>query len=130
MEDAGYTCVLCKDEKIYTSKDSGVKPLLDFYDSKENLRNFCAADKVVGRAAAFIYIALGVKEVYASVMSEGARDLLLRNGIKAYCGTLAKQITNRLGTGMCPMEAACLDAENSKDAICFIKEKIGALKNK
>lgn len=131
MEDAGYTCVLCKDEKIYTSKDRGVKPLLGLYDNKDDLSDFCAADKVVGRAAAFIYIALGVKEVYASVMSEGAHELLLKNGTEAYCGTLTKQIINRLGTGMCPMEEACLGANSSEKAVLAIKEKIGALnKNK
>lgn len=130
-EDAGYTCVLCKNEKIYKSRENGIKPLLMFYENKEDLHSFCAADKIVGRAAAFIYIALGIGEVYAEVMSEGAYELLLKNGIGAFYGTLTKQIINRAGTGMCPMEEACLNARTSEEAIFAIKEKIGALnKNK
>lgn len=130
-EDAGYTCVLCKNEKIFKSREKGVKPLLDFYESKEVPHSFCAADKTVGRAAAFIYIALGADEVYADVMSEGAYELLLKNGTGAFYGTLTKQIINRAGTGMCPMEEICLNARTSEEAIFAIKEKIGALnKNK
>ncbi len=82
-EDAGYTCVLCKNEKIYKSRESGIKPLLMFYENKEDLHSFCAADKTVGRAAAFIYIAFGIDEIYADVMSEGAYELLLNDGIGA-----------------------------------------------
>ncbi len=130
-EDAGYTCVLCKNEKIYKSRESGIKPLLMFYENKEDLHSFCAADKTVGRAAAFIYIALGADEVYADVMSEGAHELLLKNGTGAFYGTLTKQIINRAGTGMCPLEEACLNARTSEEAIFAIKEKIGVLnKNK
>lgn len=130
-EDAGYTCVLCKNEKIYKSRENGIKPLLMFYENKEDLHSFCAADKTVGRAAAFIYIAFGIDEIYADVMSEGAYELLLKNGIGAFYGTLTKQIINRAGTGMCPMEEACLNARTSEEAIFVIKEKIGALnKNK
>lgn len=130
-EDAGYTCVLCKNEKIYKSRESGIKPLLMFYENKEDLHSFCAADKTVGRAAAFIYIAFGIDEIYAEVMSEGAYELLLKNGIGAFYGTLTKQIINRAGTGMCPMEEICLNARTSEEAIFAIKEKIGALnKNK
>lgn len=131
MEDAGCTCVLCKNEKIYKSRENGIKPLLMFYENEEDLHSFCAADKIVGRAAAFIYIALGIDEIYSEVMSEGAYELLLKNGIGAFYGTLTKQIINRAGTGMCPMEEACLNAQNSKEAIFAIKEKLGLLnKNK
>ena len=38
-------------------------------------------DKVVGRAAAFLYVLLEVKEIYAGVMSEGAADVLSKYGI-------------------------------------------------
>ena len=97
-EDAGYTSVLCKNAKLYKSRESGIKPLLMFYENKEDLHSFCAADKTVGRAAAFIYIAFGIDEIYADVMSEGAYELLLKNGIGAFYGTLTKQIINRAGS--------------------------------
>lgn len=126
-EDAGYTCVLCKNEKIYKSRESGIKPLLMFYENKEDLHSFCAADKTVGRAAAFIYIAFGIDEIYADVMSEGAYELLLKNGIGAFYGTLTKQIINQAGTGICHMEKACLNAKNSAQAILAIKEKMRLL---
>ena len=68
-EDHNYTCVLCKGEQIYTSTKSGVKPLLELLDSPGNFNGFSAADKIVGKAAAMLYVLLGVKEVYAQVLS-------------------------------------------------------------
>ena len=55
LHEGGYTCVLCKSDKVYTSNERGVKPLLNWLDSNINLNDFCAADKVIGKAAAFLY---------------------------------------------------------------------------
>lgn len=127
MKDAGYTCVLCKNDKVYKSKECGIKPLLSFYESKKNFSRFCAADKIVGRAAAFIYAALGADEVWAEVMSKDAYELLLKNNIGAYYEVLTEKIINRSSTGLCPMEEACQGSENSEEAIAAIKEKIKLL---
>lgn len=57
---------------MLTSTERGVKPLLQWLDGENSVKGFSAVDKVVGRAAAFLYVLLEVKEVYAGVMSEGA----------------------------------------------------------
>ncbi len=104
FEQGGYTCVLCKDEQIYTSKETGIAPLMKFISEKTDLKGFCAADKIVGRAAAFLYILMGVTEVYACVMTTEAEKLLKSYGISAYCTTSTNKIINRAGTDICPME--------------------------
>lgn len=63
LKNGAYTCVLCKDEEIITCAERDVKPLLDLYDSGNDLKGFSAADKVVGKAAAFLYVLLGVKAI-------------------------------------------------------------------
>lgn len=119
-----YTCVLCKGDKLYTSTQRGVKPLLDWLDSGNNLKGFAAADKVAGKAAAFLYALLGVKEVYARVMSESAVYTLARNGIQPYCDISVKNIINRAGTGNCPMEEATKDTDIPEEALRLIRRRL------
>ena len=77
LEAGDYTCVLCRGDAVFTATERGVKPLLNWLESGLDLRNFSAADRVVGRATAFLYRLLGVKAVYARVMSYPAAEVLL-----------------------------------------------------
>ena len=129
LDEGSYTCVLCKDDMVYTSTKRGVKPLIEWYNSGINMRGFYAADKVVGKAAAFLYVLLGVDEVYAPVMSESALHTLESNGIKVQCKQLVKEIINRAGTGRCPMEEAVDGITDAKEALEAIKRKIEELKS-
>ena len=127
LDEGRYTCVLCKDDMVYTSTERGVKPLLTWYGSGINLKGFYAADKVVGKAAAFLYILLGVAEIYAPVMSEGAIQILENGGIKTECKLSVKEIMNRAGTGRCPMEEAVDGIANAEEALVAIRSKIEML---
>ena len=53
-----YTVVLCRDDVTYTDTRRGVAPLLALLDSGTDVGGFSAADKVVGKAAAFLYLRL------------------------------------------------------------------------
>jgi hypothetical protein len=86
----------------------GVKPLVIWLSSGEDFHGFSAADKVIGKATAFLYVLLGVKAVYASVISEGALDVLTKNGIDTQYGCVVEHIINRAGDGICPFEQAVL----------------------
>lgn len=129
LKSGAYTCVLCEGDTIYTSTERGVKPLLDWLDNGIDLKGFSAADKVVGKAAAFLYVLLGVKEVYSPVMSESAFYTFERNGIQPYCDKSVKNIINRAGTGFCPMEEAVMDVTEPKEAIDRIKKRLIAMQN-
>ena len=69
LESGGYTCVLTDGTIVYTSKLRGVKPLVQFLESGTIPSGFSAADKVIGRATAYLYVLLGVREVYAQIIS-------------------------------------------------------------
>ncbi len=124
LKDGQYTCVLCKGDENYTSTERGVKPLLDWLNSGIDLKGFSAADNVVGKAAAFLYVLLGVKEVYAHVMSESAIYTLARNGICPQCDISVKNIINHVGTGNCPMEEAVRELSEPTEALESIKVKL------
>lgn len=124
-----YTCVLCKEDIVCTSTERGVKPLLNWLDRGVDLHGFSAADKVVGKAAAFLYVLLGVKEVYAPVMSESAIYTLAGNGVQPHCNQSVKHIINRTGTGFCPMEEVVMDITEPKEAINRIKNRLITMHN-
>lgn len=126
--DAGdYTCVACRGSAVYTATERGVKPLLNWLDSGLSLEGFSAADRVVGRATAFLYCLLGVDAVYARVMSRPAAEVLSAHGVWADTDTLVDGITNRKGTGPCPFEAAVLEISDTSQALAAIRRQMARM---
>lgn len=120
----GYTCVLCKGDEIYTSKERGVKPLVALRESGVDFGGFSAIDKVVGKATAFLYVLLGVKAVYALVISKSALDVLKEHNICVEYGTPVAHIINRKGDGICPFEEAVLNTNDKNEAYAIILKKM------
>ncbi len=122
-----FTCVLCRDQDIRTSRFRGVKPLVSWYAGQEDAAGFCAADKVVGKATAFLYVLLGAKAVYAGVISHSALQVLTDHHIAAEYDLLVENIINRKGDGICPFEEAVLDIQEPQEAYAAIRRKMEAL---
>lgn len=116
------TCAFVSGGQVYISKERGVKPLLDCYYQKAMPAGFSAADKVVGKAAAFLYVLLGVGELHAQVISRPALEVLQKYNVPVSYELLTDAIRNRAGTGFCPMETAVLDLDSPKDALRAIEE--------
>ncbi len=128
LKNGGYTCVLCKGEQIYTADKRGVAPMLEFIDSGIDLRGFSAADKVIGKAAAMLFVHAGVVEVYADVMSKAAADFLSVNGVAFTYDKLVDKIINRKGDGICPMEQVTADINDTNEAIIAIQKRLEELR--
>ena len=128
LMDNDYTCVLCLNEKIYQSSLRGVKPLIDFLESGVDFSKFSAADKVVGAGAAHLYVLLGVREVFAKVISDAAKKILIKNGISVFYEDLVPFIINRAGNGNCPIETAVKEITDSSQALVTIKKTLDSLK--
>ena len=116
MLSGNYTAALCRGEESMTSTKRGVKPLLDWIDEGKKLAGWTAADRVVGKAAAFLYVLLGVERVWALVMSTKAKTVLESHGIEALCDTEVETIENRTRDGFCPMETAVWDIDDPVEA--------------
>ncbi len=121
------TCVLFDGKNICRSKKRGVKPLLEFLESDCNFCSYCAADKVVGAGAAHLYVLLGVKSVWAKIISESAKQILTKNNIDIFFETSVPHIINRNGDGICPIESCVKNIENSNEAFRIIKAKLSEL---
>lgn len=127
LKKGSYTCVLCLDGQIATSTYRGVKPLLSWLEDPALGKGFSAADKVVGKATAYLYILLGAKAVHAGVMSQSALQVLKDGNIAVSYDTLVPYIVNRAGDGMCPMEAATQNARTPQEALFAIKNTLAKL---
>jgi hypothetical protein len=89
-----------------------------------NADGFYAADKVVGKATAFLYVRLGVAAVYAAVISEAAVAVLQEHGVAVESDRVVPFIINRRGDGMCPFEAAVTEVTDPAKAYAVIRRKM------
>lgn len=126
LEASELTCVFIKNKEISVSRERGVAPLLSMLDSKKDMSGASCADKVVGKGAAFLYVRLGVHEIYAKVISSPAKTVLIDNGINVFFDTEVSQIRNRTNTGYCPIESAVLDINDPLSAESMIRARLGA----
>lgn len=123
LEEGSYTCVLTDGTMFLTSTSRGVKPLVEFlqHNTPEGLY---AADKVVGRATAFLYVLLKIEALYAKVISKPAISVLETYGIEVHYELAVDHVINRRGDGICPFEEAVLDIKDPKEAYAAILKKM------
>lgn len=113
---AGHTICLCKDGAFLYSECRGIAPMIRFMEARMDLSGYSAADLVVGKAAALLFVKAGVTAVYARTLSQGAAQILERHGIPYTCDILTEKIMNRAGTDICPMEKAVADTQDCEAA--------------
>ncbi len=120
LEAGDYTCTLCRDSHILTSRERGVKPLLALVG--RDFSGYGAADKVVGKATAWLYSLLKIRSLWARVISRPALEVLEKSGITVTYETLTDHINNRACDGICPFEAAVTPAKNADEALEIIQK--------
>ena len=121
------TCIIFHDDDIYTSSERGVKPLLKLIDAGKSCKGHEAVDKVIGKAAAFLYVILGVTKIHAGVISQSALQVLRDNQITITYDKLVGYIENRTKDGRCPMESAVLHIDDCNEALAAIRQKVKEL---
>ena len=130
LERESLTCIVQRGDKVLTSTQRGIRPLLEWIAQGEDLRGGSAADKIVGKAAALQYARMGVREVYAGTLSESGLAALRAHGIRAEYSVLTERIVNRAGTGICPMEETVLAIDDPELAYGALTETARRLRNK
>ncbi len=123
LRETGVTLALVKGGRSFVSDRRGVQPLLELVQSGENVRGASAADRVVGKAAALLYVLLGVGAVYAEIISASAEEVLRGHGIAVEAQMRVERIQNRTKDGFCPMETAVLFIDDPHEAYLAVKAK-------
>ena len=120
--------VIVKNSEIILIDAPGIAPLLALAIARPDLKGAAAADKIVGRAAALLYVKIKASSLYAQVLSIGGREILRAAGIAFSYQTLTPHIENREGTGVCPMEQAVAETADPDEACRLLEAKLRWLK--
>lgn len=126
LERDGVTfAAVLADGRLIVSEKKGIAPMMELLEQEEGmLAGAVVADRVIGRAAAFLLEKGRAAAVYAGVISTHARNVLEKSGIPFSFGKEVPYIINRAGTGMCPMEACVLELADAEAAYEALKRKL------
>ena len=122
------SCVLKRGDELLLSQQSGIRPMLDWIGEGRDLQGFDAADKIVGKAAAMLFVKAGIRAVYAAVLSRPGKEYLERHGIAVTYDTLTERIINRRGDGLCPMEETVLHIHAAEEGYAALVKKAEELR--
>lgn len=115
--------VVYKNNETETFNEKGVEPLLNYLD-KSDFKGAYMFDRVVGRAAAYLYVYGEADYVYAATISKPAIEILKKNHIKYEAENVVDEIQNSSKTGLCPFEELTKDALNATQAYGLIYKKV------
>lgn len=118
------TLILVKGESVIESTLDGIKPLINILNTGIDVKGYSLADKIVGKAQSVLLVKAGIKEVHAKVLSEKGKAILDNYSIPYTYDVLTKDIINRKGTDICPMEKAVKDTNDIEEAYQILKEKV------
>ena len=119
------SCIIHNNGATRTFHERGVKDLHRLLTQEpEILRGASLADKVVGKGAAALMIAGGVKWVYADVISQAAMVLFEQSRVDVLYGEIVPNIINRAGTDICPVEKLCRDCKTVSECLPLIDKFI------
>ena len=115
------SCVIFNNGATRSFNERGVKDLFRILNREpELLCGASIADKVVGKGAAALMIAGGVRWVYADVVSAAAMELFTKNGVEVEFKECVPNIINRAGTEICPVEKLCQDCKTAEECLPLI----------
>lgn len=106
------TCIVYTNETIYTSTKTGISPFMTWIDEGLDLTNSLVVDKIVGKAAAVLFVYGHVKQVYTPIISIPGLTYLQNHNIKVTYDKIIENIINRTNTGLCPMENAIINIDD------------------
>ncbi|MCH5180778.1 MAG: DUF1893 domain-containing protein [Erysipelotrichales bacterium] len=124
MKEKNATLTLVLDNQEEVLFERGVKPLMMLLSRNIDYSKYSASDRVIGKAAALLYINLGIKNIYCELISEKALQVFKNHNINITYDKVVPLILNRDKTGYCPMESLVLTIDDPIEAYEAIKNKI------
>ena len=118
MYNENQKIVIVNDNKVVYKNDGfGIKPLyLAYMKVKGQMKGASCSDRVIGKAAAWIYREADIKELYCEVITTRAKNLLIDNGIRLIF------VEDRDKTGMCPVEILAKDEDDFDNLLVNIEK--------
>jgi hypothetical protein len=123
-----YTLALIReDEIIFSSKGTGLRPLVDClakYGQEKN--KLVLHDKVTGLAAARLAVYSGIiSAVHTRIASRPAQNFLEDNNLELHAGEIAPNILTKDRQAICPGEVLALNTVDPSEFAKRIKDMLG-----
>lgn len=114
---------------LFETESHGIGALLKAINTLgDNVKGSSVADRIVGRAAALIFVFSGVRAVFAVLASDGGFEVLAENNIFCVYKKRVANVLNFEKTDVCPFEKLVAKLSNPEKAYEVLREKCG-LKN-
>lgn len=124
----GHSIALCRNGEILSDDGRGISPMMKFIAQGKDLSGYSAADLIVGKAAAMLFVKAGIVSVHGNMMSVAGKEFLEAHGVPCTWDTLTERIINRSGTDICPMEKAVADIDDVEAGYSALKRRIEEMK--
>lgn len=124
------TLVIVKDGAvIFKTKSHRISGFLHAIDELGGkLEGASVADRVAGKAVAFLCAYAKVKTVYAAVLSRKAHSVFKRNKIRVQWKELVDNVLDADKTGVCPFEKAAENISKADEAYIAFKSLLDNMK--
>lgn len=117
------TLVIVKNGEVLFETDShrisGFLGAIDQLGAR--LEGASVADRVAGKAVALLCVYVGIRDVYAEVMSRKAKAVFEENGIRYEWNALVDTILDFNKSGVCPFEKAASGISDPEAAYAAFK---------
>jgi hypothetical protein len=111
-------------EVLFETNASGIRGfLLAIERIGKNMAGSALADRIVGEAAAQLCVYSHVREVYAVVLSQCGKNVLVKNHIHYEFESLVPHILNMKKTNLCPFEKIVAGSGTPGEAYRRLREK-------
>ncbi len=125
----GHSICLCRNGEYFNDDGRGITTMMRFIAEGRDMKGYSAADKIVGKAAAILFIKAGIVSVHGSTMSESGKNFLESHNIHCTYDVLTEKIINRSGTDICPMEKAVADTDDIDTGYILLVNALRNMKN-
>lgn len=117
------SAVLINGNEVIALKGHGISPVLKLIESNKNYSDYSLADIVVGKAVATLFVKLGIRNVYARLISVPAYEYLNEHDVNVQYTTIVPNILNRNKNDICPMEKAVENISDYEQAYTILKDR-------
>lgn len=127
---SGYSIALCRNDEVITDDGRGISPMMKFIAEDRELSGYSAADVIVGKAAAMLFVKAGIVCVHAITLSEAGKEFLEAHDIPCTYDSLTERIIDRSGTDICPMEKTVADIWDPETGYETLERRIAEMRSK
>ena len=119
-----HSLVVLNNDSLSFYNGRGVSDLLYLVSNEpERLKGAVVADKMIGKAAAALMVAGGVREVHTNLICKAAVEVFRQAGVPVSAKEEVEQILNRDRSAQCPIDALLNESDNIDECVNILRER-------